>query len=276
MKDDECVRFLQWALPRIGKRWPGFRKVRRQVCKRVHWRFLDLGLADIDEYRCYLQAHPQEWARLDRLCRVTISRFYRDRGVFERLGSDVFPEIARGVLQRRENRIRCWSAGCGSGEEPYTLALMWHLVMRHAYQGLTLEIIATDIDQTVLERARYGCYPASSLKELPAAWLAVAFVERGGLYCLKPAVGNYVTFLDQDIRQGPPAGSFHLVFCRNLVFTYFAQGMQQEVVSCIDKRLIAGGALVIGVHEILPAASTHFERWVPHMPIYRKRNSLRR
>lgn len=271
MKDDECVRFLQWVLPRLGKRWPGFRKVRRQVCKRIKRRLLDLELADSDEYRRYLHADPNEWVLLDRLCRVTISRFYRDRGVFDRIGSDVLPDIARGVLQGKENGIRCWSAGCGSGEEPYTLALLWDLTVQPAYPGLALEIVATDIDRAVLNRAREGRYPISSLKELPTPWLAAAFVERGQFYFLKPVFRDRVTFLDQDIRQGPPRGSFHLVLCRNLVFSYFAREVQEEMLSRIDKTLLAGGALVIGVHETLPAVAPQFERWMPNMPIFRKK-----
>ena len=270
MKDDECVRLLQWALPILGKRWPGYRKVRRQVCKRIARRLIQLGLADGDEYRRYLQTDPNEWTRLDRLCRVTISRFYRDRGVFDRIGSDVLPAIARGVLQRNERRIRCWSVGCGSGEEPYTLTLIWNLVVRQVCPDLSLEIVATDSDRTVINRARHGCYPASSLKELPEPWLAAAFVKRGQFYCLKPVFRDEVTFRDQDVRQALPVGFFHLVLCRNLVFTYFAQEIQEEIFSCIDKKLLAGGALVIGVHEILPAAA-HFERWTANMPIFRKR-----
>jgi len=270
MKDDECVRFLQWALPRLGKRWAGYRKVRRQVCKRISHRFIELGLADGDEYRMYLQADPREWERLDPLCRVTISRFYRDRGVFDRIGADVLPAVARVVRQRNEKRIRCWSAGCGSGEEAYTLALIWNLVVRHAWPDLSLEVVATDSDRTVIKRARNGCYPASSLKELPEPWLAAAFVKRGQFYCLKPMFRDEVTFRDQDIRQVLPAGFFHLVLCRNLVFTYFAQEMQDEIFSCIAKKLLAGCALVIGIHERLPTAA-HFERWTDSMPIFRKK-----
>jgi chemotaxis protein methyltransferase CheR len=273
MKDAECVRFLQWVLPRLGKRWPGYRKVRRQVCKRISHRLAELGLADGDAYRRYVLADPQEGERLDHLCRISISRFYRDRGVFDRIESDVLPALARNVLQRKGNRVRCWSAGCGCGEEPYTLTLIWNLAVRQIYPGLSLEVVATDSDRAVIERARHGCYPASSLKELPEPWRAAAFERQGQLYCLKPVFGNSVTFLEQDIRQACPAGKFHLVLCRNLVFTYFSQEVQQEIFSHIDSTLHAGGALVIGVHETLPAEATHYGQWVPNLPIFRKRDS---
>ena len=81
MKDSECIGFLRWALPRLGLRWPGFRKVRRQVCKRIARRARELGLADVSGYRLPLDSHAPEWDALAALCTVSISRFYRDRGV---------------------------------------------------------------------------------------------------------------------------------------------------------------------------------------------------
>jgi chemotaxis protein methyltransferase CheR len=84
MSDPELVAFLQWALPRLGLRWRGYRKVRARVRKKLNERLRGLGLPDIAAYRVRLDAHPQEWAVLDALCQITITRFHRDRGVFSR------------------------------------------------------------------------------------------------------------------------------------------------------------------------------------------------
>ena len=270
MKDDECVRFLQWALPRLGKRWPGFRKVRRQVCRRIACRLRDLGVDNLVEYRRYLQANPAEWDTLDQFCRVTISRFYRDQRVFDRLAITVLPELALAAIDRGETKLRCWSAGCGSGEEPYTLGLIWHQWLRKRYPGLTCEIVATDIDKTVIERAHDGCYPVSSLKELPAG-LTAAFEKRGHSYVLHQHIRDLVTFMVQDIGYTSPIGRFHLILCRNLVFTYFDLVRQQEALSCFSEALYSDGALVLGGHEELPGELLRFERWFPHLSIYRKR-----
>jgi hypothetical protein len=94
MKDIKCIQFLQWALPRLRMRWPGFRKVRRQVCKRINRRIMELRLNDVESYRGYLQIHPDEWIYLDSLCRISISRFYRDKSVFDCIGDKVFPALA--------------------------------------------------------------------------------------------------------------------------------------------------------------------------------------
>ena len=122
MNDAECVEFLRWALPRLRMRWAGFRKVRRQVCRRVERPVRELGLADIGVYRTVLESTPGEWRRLDVLCHVTISRFYRDRGVFQFLERNVLPELAERAVARGA-AVEAWSVGCASGEEPYSLVL---------------------------------------------------------------------------------------------------------------------------------------------------------
>jgi chemotaxis protein methyltransferase CheR len=92
--DRDCTAFLQWALPQRDLRWPGFRKVRRQVCKRLKRRIRELGLGDLAAYRSRLEADPAEWRAFDECCHITISRFFRDRGVFEVLRTYVLPDIA--------------------------------------------------------------------------------------------------------------------------------------------------------------------------------------
>jgi chemotaxis protein methyltransferase CheR len=111
MTDPELVAFLQWALPRLSLRWAGFRKVRGQVRKRIHRRLRELGLPDLAAYRAHLEREPDEWAQLAAMCRITISRFWRDRGVFDWLTGRL-PELAT------TGRLRAWSAGCAGGRAP--------------------------------------------------------------------------------------------------------------------------------------------------------------
>ena len=106
MKDADCVAFLQWALPQLGLHWPGFRKVRRQVCRRIAARLRALELADAAAYRGHLQSHSGEWPALAVLCTVTISRFYRDREVFDCLGAAVLPALAAAALEHLSSRLR--------------------------------------------------------------------------------------------------------------------------------------------------------------------------
>ena len=114
MADSEFVEFMQWALPQMQMRWRGFRRVRSQVGKRIRRRLVELNLGNISDYRTYLSAHPGEWGILDGLTRITISRFYRDRDVFDRLRDGVIPDLARAALADRAESINVWSAGCAS------------------------------------------------------------------------------------------------------------------------------------------------------------------
>ena len=259
MRDDECVRFLQWALPRLNLAWPGFRKVRGQVCKRLRRRMRRLGIASFADYRARLEVDPEEWPVLDGFCRITISRFCRDRSTFEVLRHVVLPEIAmRAAAERREAWI--WSAGCASGEEPYTVKILWDLDVMPRFSGACLRIVATDLDETLLARARSACYPQASLRELPPELTAQAFRGGNGYWCLRPVHKQGAQFLQQDVRIEAPPGRFDLVLCRNLAFTYFAAALQEAVLERIAASLEPCGLLVIGSHEHLPGPTA---RWRP-------------
>ena len=95
MKDADCREFLDWALPRLGFRRAGFRRVRGQVRKRLARRLDELGLADLEAYRSRLATDAAEWECLDALCRVTVSRMYRDRAVWDLVADSLLPELAR-------------------------------------------------------------------------------------------------------------------------------------------------------------------------------------
>jgi len=250
VRDEECVGFLQWALPRLGLSWPGFRNVRRQVCRRISRRLDELGLADPAAYRSHLEEHPGEWAHLDGLCRITISRFWRDRAVFDSLRDLVLPALGPAV--------RCWSAGCASGEEPYSL------VLAAADAGVAIEVLATDVDPALLERARRARYPESSLRDLPGDVRARAF-ENG---CLRLEHREPVSFRLHDVRADPPPGQFDLVLCRNLAFTYFGEDAQRSVAASLRASLRPGGALVVGSHEEPPEGL--FEPWLPRHGVWRR------
>jgi chemotaxis protein methyltransferase CheR len=255
MNDTDCTAFLQWALPQLELRWPGYRKVRRQVCKRLRKRMGDIGVADFASYRSRLVADPAEWRVLDECCHITISRFFRDRGVFEALRRRVLPEIAARAA-REQRTARIWSAGCAAGEEAYTLKILWNLEVAMLCPGVSLSIIATDVDEAMLARAREGCFKPTSLHELPPHLIEQAFERAGPLFCVKPAHREGIDFLYQDLRSQAPAALFDLVLCRYVAFTYFAPPLQQQVLDRLVDHLLPDGYLAIGTHERLPEAPT--------------------
>jgi chemotaxis protein methyltransferase CheR len=270
MTDRDCILFLQWALPRMRLRWPGFRPVRRQVCKRVSDHINGLGLSGAAAYREYLEQHSEEWDFLDRCCRITISRFFRDQGVFRALEQSVLPDLARAVRSRGEQTLTCWCAGCASGEEPMSVAILWRLGLQERFPGLRLNILATDADESLLERARRGRYRASSLRDLPAIFRAKAFDAVAGEFMLREPFRDCVRYLRHDLRKDPPDGSFDLVLCRNCAFTYFEETLQGDVLAAIRGTMAPGGALVIGIHESLPPGAEGLRVWIQGSNIYRK------
>jgi len=270
MKDDDCILFLQEVLPRLQLRWHGFLKVHRQVCKRVRRRIALLGLSDVQAYRAWLDTHPDEWRVLDAFCQITISRFYRNKRVFQCLETDVIPHIVQRIQRDGEQTLTVWSAGCGSGEEPYTLALLWAFCLAPMFPGIKFNILASDANADVIHRMREACYSGTSLKDLPSRWREAAFSRNENRFCLREPYRMNIEIRHQDIRRGVPNGLFHLLLCRNLVFTYFDEKLQCETGQHLSNRVREGGSLVIGAHEQLPDCMAGFEPWDGCRGIYRK------
>ncbi len=220
-----------------------------------------LYLTGPEAYRDYLERHPEEWGVVDGLCPITISCFYRDKAVFDALTARVLPELACSAVARGTHTLQVLSLGCASGEEPYTLMLAWHLGVAPAFPGTELHIIASDVLEDVLERARIACYSESSLKLLPASWRDAAFVRSEGRYCLKSEFRREIAFVRQDVRTGLPDGMFDLILCRNLAFTYFDEPSRREILERLLAHLLYDGALVIGRRETLPPGKAELTPW---------------
>ncbi len=266
-KGQQCIEFLQWALPRLHFRWEGFRKVRSQPCKKIVRRIQELELSGYSEYQEYLEENPSEWEHLHEMCRITISRFYRDRGVFDALKEDILPELARACPEK-EQPLRCWSAGCASGEEPYTLALIHHFRLSRQFPELNIEIIATDVEAHMLERARQATYSGGSLKNLPDKWIEEGFNKKEEEYELRPEIARKVEFLQQDIREEMPEGNFQLILCRNLAAMYFDEELQLEIFGRMREKLSEGGFLILGKHGKLPDGLEGFTARDAHKQVF--------
>jgi len=231
----DCKTFLDWAMPTLGLQPSAFARVRRQVCKRLSRRLAELQLGSLEAYARYLETHPEEWAVLDSLCHVTISRFFRDAHVFQALIESVLPRLVASFGPT----LRIWSAGCGAGEEPYGFAL----IGRQFFPEARFDIVATDADPHQLERGRAAIYRPSSFRELPA----------GIPHTIDDELRRSVTFLQQDLRREAPDGPFALVACRNLAFSYFDEVGQAHALQAIRERLVPGGVLMVGLREKLPS-----------------------
>jgi chemotaxis protein methyltransferase CheR len=185
--------------------------------------------------------------------------------VFGFLAAEVLPDLAAS------GRVRAWSAGCASGEEAYTLSIMWELELAERFPSAKFAVLASDVEEAMLGRARRGCYGAGSLRELPERWRMAAFTPCGGEVRLRARFRESVSIERHDVlRDSPPEGGFDLVLCRNLAFTYFDEAGQRVVAEHLSRALRPGGALVLGRHETLPAGRGEFEAWSDAAGVYRR------
>jgi chemotaxis protein methyltransferase CheR len=252
MIDAEFKEFFAGVTQALGLSEAGYRRTRGSVRKRLSRRLRELGLESLGDYQRYLGAHAAEWNWLDACCRITISRFGRDGAVFDALLETYLPGCAAAAQAHGQRSLRLWSAGCASGEEPYSLGLGWHIALAPRFPMLALDVLGTDADPIVLERARRAEYSRASLSELPERFRQVGFESRGGRWIVAPRYREGVRFQEGDLRTGATEGPFDLICCRNLAFTYFHESVQRQVARAFARALVPGGILVVGRGERLP------------------------
>ncbi len=200
---------------------------------------------------------------------TNLTSFFREDGHFRAL-SRIVPELVREGARRGRPRIRLWSAGCSSGEEPYTMAI----TALEAAQGLNadIRILATDISTRVLRKAERGIYPAERVKSVPPDLLRKYFQlgqgDWAGHYRVKRDVRDRVSFERFNLMDPPvPGDPFDVIFCRN-VMIYFDKKTQEGLVNRFHSRLARGGYLFIGHSESLTGLSHMFAYLEPSL--YRK------
>jgi chemotaxis protein methyltransferase CheR len=220
---------------------------------RLARRLRELGI-DFSEYYGLVEADPQERVRmLDCIC-TNETHFFREPRQFEFLETHVFPEWrARAEAGTMARRVRVWSAGCSTGEEPYSVAMAF-LARFPPASGWEIEIVATDLSTRVLDRAQAAVWPTDKAKEIPEPYLK-AFMLRGtgpeeGRMKAGPLVRSRVRFERLNLNAEPFtfAGRFDLVFCRN-VLIYFDASSKARVVGRLLERMEPRGYLFLGHAE---------------------------
>jgi chemotaxis protein methyltransferase CheR len=279
--------FLQATLPELGlvPRRHRRRAVRRKIVRRMD----SLGLRELEAYRALLCEDPDERRRFADGLGVTITRFFRDRDVLIPALDAVFSSWEEPGAGR-DRRERIWCAGAAGGEEPYSLAMAW-IVHREASDRPPTpwpEILATDVDEVALERARTAVYEGTSLRELPADLLTRFFRPTGprspskrgpAPHRLRREIRERVRFERRNLLFDPlPPGPFALVSCRNLVFTYFDAARRRDFVRRLETITTPDAALLIGRSESLPPEiAGAFRNPDPALPVlYRRVGRTRR
>jgi len=251
--------FLREAAPLLGLQWRPFRK--RNIKRKVERRIAEIGLSYFEEYLLRVKKDPTEQNRLSKVLTVTISRFFRDQEVFNTIEASLIPAIIR---DRDADDLKIWSIGCASGEEPYSLSILWKEKFEKIWPQIHFSIFATDIDEKLLKRAEEGRYKKSSLKEVSDDALKGYFKMDNGFYIVDQSVRKCIEFKRHDIIHEESFSGMDMVFCRNLAFTYFSKQSQMDVLKKIARSLRENGYLVIGKDESLPL--TYPTLFVPTHP----------
>lgn len=254
---------LEELLRSTGVDLSGYR--RKTLQRRLDTRLAKLRSRDPESYLELLRNDPAEPDRLIDTLVVQVSSFFRESIVFEIIAQSILP----GIIERRRaegcNELRVWCAGCATGEEAYSMAILIHESLKEEIGLWTVRVFATDLSKKALETARKAVYPKEALATTKLGVVDRYFIPRGSCYEVGPSIRSLVHFSLDDLlskQRCAPAdsvfGTFDMVLCRN-VLIYFSDWAQTAVLSKLTKALVNGGCLILGSSEVLPVEySTQF------------------
>jgi chemotaxis protein methyltransferase CheR len=246
---------------------------RQLVQGRLVRRLRALGMKSFSAYCDLLRNDPQsELGELASAISTNVTAFFREVHHFEALASEMLP---RWLDQKRRegDRLRIWSAGCSSGEEPYSLAMVLAEALERCGRSMDAKILATDLSPAALATAQKGVYPIDRMDgisdERRQRWFLRGEGEYAGLACVHPKLRDLVSIAPLNLlHEWPMQGPFDAIFCRNVVI-YFDQPTKQKLFHRFARLLPAGGPLFLGHSESMHGLSDEFD--LVGRTIYRKR-----
>ncbi len=245
--------------------------------KRLNKRLADLRLNSFREYYYFLrygQSREAELAAAIDLLTTNETYFFREDFQLHTFIEEVIPELVRRKAEIGERHLRIWSAGCSSGEEPYTLAML--LLDQPQLRDWSIEIVGTDISQKVLKTAREGVYGQNSFRATDAAYLGRFFRPDGQKWRLDDRVKALVSISHLNLFEENRVallGEVDAIFCRNVII-YFDLAAKKRVIRLLHRQLRPGGYLFLGHSESLLKISSDFKlRHFANDMVYQKPNS---
>jgi two-component system, chemotaxis family, CheB/CheR fusion protein len=240
---------------------------RSSVMRRVGRRMAQVEVGDYAEYLDYLQVHPDEFTALFNTVLINVTGFFRDPEAWESLRTDVLQPMVD--TRPADSPIRVWSAGCASGEEAYTLAMLLTEMLGAEQFRQRVKIYATDVDEEGLAQARQGAYGEREIRAVPPGLVGRYFEVTGNRYVFRKDLRRSVIFGRNDLVQDAPISRIDLLVCRNALM-YFNAETQARVLGRFHFALSDSGALFLGKAEMLLSHTNIF------MPVDLKRRVFRR
>lgn len=222
--------------------------------------------SEMDKYKAILEKDPDECENLAKDLLINVTSFFRDKQVFDVLSETIIPDLVKA--HKSEQPIRVWIAGCSSGEEAYSIAMLFREELGDTNSSVKLQIFASDVDEDAVATAREGLYPVSIKSETSADRLSRFFVKEEQGYRVVPEVRSSVVFTVQDVLADPPFSRIDFVSCRNLLI-YLEADAQAKAISRFHFALREGGVLLLGSSETAGKVEGRFETISKSNRIYR-------
>lgn len=248
---------------------------RAYVERRLAARLRALELRTYRDYADVLDANPAEYERMLDTLTINVTDFFRDAPVWDILRKRVLPDLIADKLRGRSRTIRIWSAGCATGEEPYSIAMMVLDVLGKDADKFLINILGSDLDPEALRVAEKGRYDREKLKGIPASY-QVRFIQSAGrsTFEIKPEVARLVRLKQSSLFGTSPMKVVDLILCRN-VFIYLDRPKQMMVLEGFWGSLARGGYLILGRSEKMPAEmARRLEQIESRERIYRRPNRI--
>ena len=256
-KEEERIfeALLDYLRQSRGFDFTGYKRstLRRRVTKQMQAR----GINNFDDYLDYLEVHPKEFEVLFNTILINVTSFKRDAEAWDYLEQYVIPSVLNNKASHEP--IRVWSAGCASGEEAYTLAMLLAECLGTDPFCQRVKIYATDVDEDALSQARQATYEAKALNNLPQSLIDKYFEPSGDRYTFRPDLRRAIIFSRHDLVQDAPISRLDLLTCRNTLM-YFNAETQARVLARFHFALNPTGVMFLGKAEML---LTHVNLFMP-------------
>jgi two-component system CheB/CheR fusion protein len=251
---EELNRLLEFIHRFRGFDFSGYKRasLQRRLSKRMH----EVGTETAADYQDYLEVNPQEFAELFDTILVNVTSFFRDHAAWEYLAEEVIPPL----IASGRDPVRVWCAGCATGEEAYTIAIVLAEALGESQFKERVKIYATDADEIALSHARHATYSPQAVKDIPEELLARYFEEGPQGYSFLPDLRRSVIFGRNDLVQAATISRVDLLLCRN-VLMYFTPETQSHILRRFSFALSDRGFLFLGRSEML---TTHSDLFIPH------------
>jgi two-component system CheB/CheR fusion protein len=245
-----------------------FRNYKRATLhRRIERRMAERRCRTIGEYQALLERQPAEFDALIAAMLIKVTSFFRDPEVWSEIGQRVLPQLLSEKRQGEE--IRIWCAGCATGEEAFSIAILLAEAMGSSFQNQEVKIFGTDVDEKAIAFARRGLYPKAALAEMPKHLLERYCVDEGNCFCIRKDLRRSVVFGVNNLVSDAPISRLDVVICRN-VFIYLDAALQKRVLARFHYALRRNGVLVLGKSELIPFAAKIFEPIDLARRLYRK------